>query len=46
MLNAHDPPFPKNYVRIVASEPDLYSTSFHDVTGFPPYSTNPKPFLL
>ena len=46
MLNAHNPPFPKNYVCIVASEPDLHSAFFRDVTGFLPYSANLKPFLL
>ena len=46
MLNVHDPPFPKNYVRIVASEPDLYSAFFCDVTDFPPHSANLKPLSL
>jgi hypothetical protein len=46
MLNAHDPPFPKNYVRIVASEPDLYSAFFRAVTDFASHNANLKPLWL
>lgn len=46
MPNVHDPPFPKNYVRLVASEPNLYSAFFRDVTDFHPHSANLKPLSL
>ena len=46
MLNAYDLPFPKNYVRVVVSEPNLYSAFFRDVIGFPSYNANLKPFSL
>ena len=46
MPNVYDLLFPKSYVRIVASEPDLYSAFFCDVTDFPPHSANLKPLSL
>ena len=46
MPNVYDPPFTKNYVRIVASEPDLYSAFFRDATDFPLHSANLKPLSL
>ena len=46
MLNIYNAPFPKNYVRVVVSEPNLYGVFFRRVTDLPPYSANPKPLSL
>ena len=46
MPSVHDLPFPKNYVRVVVSEPNLYSTFFRGITDFPPHSANLKPLSL
>lgn len=46
MLNVYDLSFPKNYVCIVASEPDLSSTFFRDVTDFSPHGADLKPLSL
>ena len=46
MPNVYNALSPKNYVRIVASEPDLYSAFFRDVTDFPSHSANLKPLSL
>ena len=44
----YDLPFPKNYVRMVASEPDLYSAFFCNVIDFTSYeyNANLKPLSL
>ncbi|PVH91811.1 hypothetical protein DM02DRAFT_620302 [Periconia macrospinosa] len=39
-------PFPKNYVRMVASEPNLYSAFFCNVIDFTSYNANLKPLSL
>ena len=46
MPDMYDPPLPRNYVRMVASEPDLYGAFFRGVTDFTPYSANLKPLSL
>ncbi|PVH91839.1 hypothetical protein DM02DRAFT_620291 [Periconia macrospinosa] len=46
MPDLYDLPFPKNYVRMVASEPDLHSAFFRDVIDFTSYSANLKPLSL
>ncbi|PVH91921.1 hypothetical protein DM02DRAFT_620241 [Periconia macrospinosa] len=46
MPDIYDPPFPKNYVRMVASEPDLYSAFFCNVIDFTSYNANLKPLSL
>ncbi|CAI6338117.1 unnamed protein product [Periconia digitata] len=46
MLNAYDPPFPKNYVCIVASEPYLYSAFFRALTDLASHNANLKPLSL
>jgi len=46
MPNIYNLPFPKNYVYIIASKPNLYSASFYNIIDFPPYSANLKPLLL
>ena len=46
MLNVYDPSFPKNYIRVVVSEPDLYGAFFRRVTDFPPHGANLKPLSL
>ena len=46
MPNVYDLPFPKNYVRIVASEPNLYSAFFCNVTDSPLHSADLKPLSL
>lgn len=38
--------FYKNYVRTVASKPNLYSVIFRSVTDFPSHSANVKSLLL
>ena len=38
--------FLKNYVRTVASEPDLYGVIFRGVIDFPSYSADVKSLLL
>jgi hypothetical protein len=45
MLNTYNLPFPKNYVRIVTSEPDLYS-AFFAVADFASHNANLKPLSL
>ncbi|PVI00230.1 hypothetical protein DM02DRAFT_614561 [Periconia macrospinosa] len=46
MPDVYNLPFPKNYVRIVASEPGLHSAFFRTVIDFTSYSTNLKPLSL
>ncbi|PVH90872.1 hypothetical protein DM02DRAFT_620817 [Periconia macrospinosa] len=46
MPDIYDLPFPKNYVRMVASESDLYSAFFRDVIDFTSCGANLKPLLL
>ncbi|PVH91841.1 hypothetical protein DM02DRAFT_620293 [Periconia macrospinosa] len=46
MLDLYDLPFPKNYVRMVASEPDLYNAFFCNGIDFTSYNANLKPLSL
>jgi len=46
MPNVYNLPFPKNYIRVVVSEPDLYSAFFRRVTDLPPHSADLKPLSL
>lgn len=46
MLNAHDLLFPKNYVCIVASEPNLCSAFLRNVIDFTSYSASLRPLSI
>jgi hypothetical protein len=42
MLNVYCLLLPENYLRVVASAPDLHSALFRSVTDISPHSTNVK----
>ena len=46
MRNIYNIPFPKNFVYIIASKPNLYSACFYNVIDISSYSASLKPLLL